>query len=73
MAASGPPTNIALGGTLVFRRNQVANPVEEDLYQGERFGNFSYHIPLAPGKYRLTLHFRRDLVRYAGIAPTRSR
>jgi len=47
----------SLGGTLVFRRNQVANPVEEDLYQGERFGNFSYHIPLAPGKYRLTLHF----------------
>lgn len=47
----------SLGGALVFRRNQVANPVEEDLYQGEHFGNFSYHIPLAPGKYRLTLHF----------------
>jgi hypothetical protein len=47
----------ALGGALVFRRNQVANPVEQDLYQGEHFGNFSYHIPLAPGKYRLTLHF----------------
>jgi hypothetical protein len=47
----------SLGGSLVFRRNQVANPVEEDLYQGEHFGNFSYHIPLAPGKYRLTLHF----------------
>jgi hypothetical protein len=46
-----------LGGALVFRRKQVANPVKEDLYQGERFGNFSYHIPLAPGKYRLTLHF----------------
>jgi len=47
----------SLGGTLVFRRKQVANPIEEDLYQGERFGNFAYHIPLAPGKYRLTLHF----------------
>lgn len=47
----------SLGGTLVFRHNQVANPVEQDLYQGERFGNFAYHIPLAPGKYRLTLHF----------------
>jgi hypothetical protein len=47
----------SMGGTLVFRRKQVANPVEEDLYQGERFGNFAYHIPLAPGKYRLTLHF----------------
>ena len=47
----------SLGGTLVFRRNQVASPKEEDLYQGEHYGNFSYHIPLAPGKYRLTLHF----------------
>jgi hypothetical protein len=47
----------SLGGTLVFRHNQVANAAEEDLYQGEHFGNFSYHIPLAPGKYRLTLHF----------------
>ena len=46
-----------IGGSLVFRRNQVVNPVAEDLYQGERYGNFAYHIPLAPGKYRLTLHF----------------
>jgi hypothetical protein len=46
-----------IGGNLVFRRNQVVNPVAEDLYQGERYGNFAYHIPLAPGKYRLTLHF----------------
>jgi Malectin domain len=30
---------------------------KEALYQGERYGNFSYRIPLAPGKYRLTLHF----------------
>ena len=46
-----------IGGSLVFRRNQVLNPVAEDLYQGERYGNFAYHLPLAPGKYRLTLHF----------------
>lgn len=45
------------GGTLVVRRNVVANPLEKALYQGERYGNFSYRIPLAPGKYRLTLHF----------------
>jgi hypothetical protein len=45
------------GGTLVSRRNIVANPREKALYQGERYGNFSYRIPLAPGEYRLTLHF----------------
>jgi hypothetical protein len=45
------------GGTLVSRRNLVLNPPEKALYQGERYGNFSYHSPLAPGKYRLTLHF----------------
>jgi hypothetical protein len=45
------------GGTLVSRHNLVLNPPEKALYQGERFGNFSYRIPLAPGKYRLTLHF----------------
>ncbi len=45
------------GGTLVFRRNVVLNRPEKTLYQGERYGNFSYAIPLATGKYRLTLHF----------------
>ena len=45
------------GGTPVFRRNVVANPLEKAIYQGERYGNFSYVIPLAAGKYRLTLHF----------------
>jgi len=35
----------------------VSNLRGKVLYQGERYGNFAYHIPLAPGKYRLTLHF----------------
>jgi hypothetical protein len=45
------------GGVQVFRHNVVTNPREKALYQGERYGNFSYRIPLAPGEYRLTLHF----------------
>lgn len=45
------------GGTLVLRRNSVFTPGQSALYEGERYGNFSYRIPLAPGKYRLTLHF----------------
>ncbi len=44
------------GGHQVFRRSILENYCDI-FYQGERFGNFSYRIPLAPGKYRLTLHF----------------
>ena len=45
------------GGRIVSRENVLSNPKERSLYQGERYGNFSYRIPLAPGKYRLTLYF----------------
>ena len=45
------------GGVQAFHRNVVANPREKALYHGERYGNFSYRIPLAAGEYRLTLHF----------------
>lgn len=44
------------GGHAVVRNTMISNS-HEVLYQGERYGNFSYRIPLAPGKYRLTLHF----------------
>jgi hypothetical protein len=46
-----------LGGNSVLRRNPVLDAGERELYRGERYGHFAYHIPLAPGKYRLTLHF----------------
>jgi Malectin domain len=45
------------GGALGFRSDLVVNAHDDALYRGERYGNFAYHIPLAPGKYRLTLHF----------------
>jgi malectin (di-glucose binding ER protein) len=44
------------GGTAVCRKTVVQNS-EAGLYHGERYGNFSYRIPVAPGRYRLTLHF----------------
>ena len=46
-----------IGGARVLRRNPVSSTRERELYRGERYGHFAYHIPLAPGKYRLTLHF----------------
>ena len=45
-------------GVLVQRHEPVANTEEETLYQGERFGNFSYVIPVAPnGRYTVTMKF----------------
>jgi hypothetical protein len=46
----------AVGGTQVDRHT-FANEPERMLYQGERYGNFAYHIPVADGKYRVRLHF----------------
>jgi hypothetical protein len=46
------------GRTLLFgsSRSQMG-PKFSDLYSGERFGNFSYSIPVAPGSYTVRLHF----------------
>jgi hypothetical protein len=47
----------AFGGHLVVRTTSVSNIRQRNLFEGERFGNFAYRIPVAPGKYRLTLYF----------------
>jgi hypothetical protein len=46
-----------IGGHLVERSTSVSNLRQKNLFEGERFGNFAYHLPVAPGKYRLTLRF----------------
>ena len=46
-----------MGGHLTERSKSISNSAEKDLFEGERFGIFSYHIPVAPGKYRVTLRF----------------
>jgi hypothetical protein len=45
----------AVGGTQVDGR--FATGPEHVLFSGERYGNFTYRIPVAPGKYRLRLFF----------------
>jgi hypothetical protein len=44
------------GRTLVYR-NPETGPKIPPLYTGERHGNFSYAIPVAPGRYTVKLHF----------------
>jgi hypothetical protein len=46
-----------IGGQLVLRADAVRGTADPDLYKGERFGNFMYSIPVAPGKYTVTLRF----------------
>jgi hypothetical protein len=47
-----------LGGFPVQRHEPVEGPEESSVYQGERYGNFSYAIPVAAGsRYTLTLRF----------------
>ena len=46
------------GGVQVQRHDPVANTDEEALYQNERFGNFTYAIPVAlNGRYTVTMRF----------------
>ena len=47
----------SIGGRLVKRTDGAVESHSQQLYEGERYGNFSYHIPLAPGKYRVRLFF----------------
>lgn len=48
----------SLGGNTVQRHEPVLGAEPPPLYQSERFGNFSYALPVAPGaRYTLTLRF----------------
>jgi hypothetical protein len=51
------PDGYVIGGTLAARSNAV-RAEEKALFRGERYGNFTYRIPVSPGgKYRVTLYF----------------
>lgn len=45
------------GGRAVTHKGPVQSTLDPDLYDGERFGNFDYAIPVANGKYAVALHF----------------
>jgi hypothetical protein len=44
------------GGSILMR-TPVEGTIDPDLFTGERTGNFSYYIPVATGRYALTLRF----------------
>jgi malectin (di-glucose binding ER protein) len=51
------PDNYFLGGKLAFDKVAVTGSEDPGLFLGQRYGNFSYVIPVAPGRYKLTLYF----------------
>ncbi len=51
------PDDYFKGGQLLTREDSVVGTDDSELYEGERWGNFSYAIPVPPGRYSITLHF----------------
>jgi len=45
------------GGSLAMRSERVKGSPDPNLYSGERYGSFTYDIPLPAGKYGLRLYF----------------
>jgi len=63
------PDRYYRGGQLALHltRVPVGGTPDPGLYSSERFGNFSYSIPVPPGKYKVTLRFAET---YWGIQNT---
>jgi hypothetical protein len=51
------PDDYFQGGQLAAYATPVTGTDDPELYQTERWGNFSYAIPVTPGRYTLVLHF----------------
>lgn len=65
-----------LGGRAAPSQNEITGASDPALYAGERFGNFSYLIPVdSRGRYTLILHFAENFFGpgNAGAADTRRR
>jgi hypothetical protein len=45
------------GGNVAKTTAAIAGTTDDALYQSERYGNFTYNIPVANGNYQLTLKF----------------
>lgn len=54
------------GGTYMAAGTAIANTTDDALYQSERYGNFSYALPVANGRYDVTLQFAEIYWQAAG-------
>ena len=51
------PDNYFEGGQLASYAQEVTGADDPELYETERWGNFSYAVPVTPGRYAVVLHF----------------
>jgi hypothetical protein len=51
------PDNYFQGGQLAAYTAPVKGTDDPELYETERWGNFTYAIPVSPGTYSVVLHF----------------
>ncbi|MGH7941578.1 MAG: malectin domain-containing carbohydrate-binding protein [Limisphaerales bacterium] len=51
------PDDYFRGGRSMIRRSPVSGTADPGLFDGERYGNFDYAIPVAQGRYTVTLYF----------------
>ena len=51
------PESYVSGGRLALRQEEVSGTPDPGIHQSERYGNFSYAIPVADGRYTVVLHF----------------
>lgn len=54
------------GGSVGKTTAAIAGTVDDSIYQTERYGNFSYSIPVANGNYNVTLKFAETYFAAAG-------
>ena len=54
------------GGQLSGSQEAATDTDDPEFYETERWGHFSYGIPVAPGRYSITLHF---IEHHAGASP----
>jgi hypothetical protein len=59
------PDNYFSSGRLASENVAVAGTSEPGLFAGERYGNFSYALPVDDGTYRMTLYFSE---KYWGVS-----
>jgi hypothetical protein len=59
------PDTYVSGGRIASDKVVVNGAAEPELYAGERYGNFSYSLPVDEGSYRMTLYFSE---KYWGVS-----
>jgi Malectin domain len=63
------PDEYFKGGQLSASQESANGTDDAEFYETERWGHFSYAIPLPPGRYTVTLHFIEHHAAAGGAAP----